>query len=70
MAKKMKKKVAPVPKMSKSGIERNRFFGMMILAVGIGALIVVVRYFFISLAVPTDVYLIEPSQLIPGNVTP
>lgn len=48
------------------GIMRNQFFGMLILAVGIGALIVMVRYFIISLQVPTDVYLIEPSDLIPG----
>lgn len=47
-------------------IMRNQFFGMMVLAVGIGALIVMVRYFLISLQVPTDIYLIEPSQLIPG----
>lgn len=47
-------------------IMKNQFFGMLILAVGIGALIVMVRYFIISLYVPTDVYLIEPSDLIPG----
>jgi len=47
-------------------IMRNQFFGMLVLAVGIGALIVMVRYFVISLQVPSDVYLIEPSQLIPG----
>lgn len=45
---------------------KNQFFGMLVLAVGIGALIVMVRYFLISLQVPTDIYLIEPSQLIPG----
>lgn len=45
---------------------RNQFFGMLVLAVGIGALIVMVRYFIISLQVPTDIYLIEPSDLIPG----
>lgn len=48
------------------GIMRNQFFGMLVLAVGLGALIVMVRYFVISLQVPTDVYLIEPSELIPG----
>lgn len=56
------KQVAP----SNPAIMRNQFFGMLILAVGIGALIVMVRYFIISLQVPTDVYLIEPSDLIPG----
>lgn len=47
-------------------VMRNQFFGMLILAVGVGALIVMVRYFIISLQAPTDVFLIEPSQLIPG----
>jgi hypothetical protein len=47
-------------------IMRNQFFGMLVLAVGIGALIVMVRYFVISLQVPTGVYLIQPSDLIPG----
>lgn len=65
-----KKKVRKVVKKSRVEhnpvIMRNQFFGMLILAVGIGALIVMVRYFIISLQVPTDVYLIEPSDLIPG----
>ncbi len=56
-------------KNKKKMIIYNQFFGMLVLAVGIGALIVMVRYFFISLAVPTDVYLIEPSQLIPGDMS-
>jgi hypothetical protein len=47
-------------------IMKNQFFGMLVLAVGIGALIVMVRYFVISLQVPTSVYLIQPSDLIPG----
>jgi hypothetical protein len=51
---------------SKPVIMKNQFFGMLILAVGIGALIVMVRYFIISLYVPTNVYLIQPSDLIPG----
>lgn len=57
------KRVAKVPE---SAIMKNQFFGLLILGIGIGALIVLVRYFFISLQVPTDVYLIEPSDLIPG----
>lgn len=64
MAKKTKKRVAS--RMSKSGILRNQFFGMMLVAVGVGALIVVMRYFIISLQVPTDVYEISTQQLIPG----
>lgn len=63
----MKKKTKSVKSApSNPVIMRNQFFGMLVLAVGIGALIVMVRYFIISLYVPTDVYLIEPSQLIPG----
>lgn len=62
----MPKKSKAKPKMNQTGIMRNQFFGMLILAVGIGALIVMVRYFFISLQVPTDVYMITTDQLIPG----
>lgn len=60
----MKKKIAVTT--NKQGVLKNQFFGMLVLAVGIGALIVMVRYFVISLQVPTDVYLIEPADLIPG----
>lgn len=63
MAKKTKKHTRKIPK---TGILRNQFFGMMLVAVGVGALIVVMRYFIISLQVPTDVYEISTQQLIPG----
>lgn len=63
IAKKRQQKVAT---MGNPSIMRNQFFGMLVLAVGIGALIVMVRYFIISLQVPTSVYLIQPSDLIPG----
>lgn len=67
MAKKIaKKRSQKMTSAHNPGIMRNQFFGMLVLAVGIGALIVMVRYFIISLQVPTDVYLIEPSDLIPG----
>ena len=70
MAKKIaKKRTQKMTTASNPGIMRNQFFGMLVLAVGIGALIVMVRYFIISLQVPTDVYLIEPSDLIPGMTT-
>jgi hypothetical protein len=64
----MARKIAKKRQVAKANpaIMRNQFFGMLILAVGVGALIVMVRYFIISLSVPTDIYLIEPSQLIPG----
>jgi hypothetical protein len=52
---------------AKPAVVKNQFFGMMVLAIGIGALIVMVRYFVISLQVPTDVYLIQPGDLIPGE---
>lgn len=58
-AKRKTKSVSPA-------IMKNQFFGMLVLAVGLGALVVMVRYFVISLQVPTSVYLIQPSDLIPG----
>ncbi len=54
--------------MAKPAIMRNQFFGMLILAVGIGALIVMVRYFVISMATPASVnQVITTQQLIPGD---
>lgn len=44
----------------------NQFFGMLLIAIGVGALIVFLRYLVITWMAPADVYLIEPSQLIPG----
>lgn len=66
MPKKTKKKVTAKPKISKTGILRNQFFGMMLVGLGVGALIVVLRYFVISMQVPTDVYQISTQELIPG----
>lgn len=51
----------------KVNVMRNQFFGMMLVAVGIGALVVVVRYLVVSMRVPTDIYEISPTLLIPGN---
>lgn len=59
------KKVAKTS-MSPTGVRNNQFFGMLLIALGLGALVVVVRYFVISLQVPTSVYEISPSELIPG----
>lgn len=53
-------------RMSPTGVRNNQFFGMLLIALGLGALVVVVRYFVISLQVPTSVYEIAPSELIPG----
>lgn len=64
--KKTVKKVTKRAGMPKSGILHNQFFGMLLIALGLGALIVVVRYFVISLQVPTSVYEIQYSDLIPG----
>ncbi|MFH1244073.1 MAG: hypothetical protein V1487_00655 [bacterium] len=50
----------------KQVVMHNQFLGMLLVAIGIGALIVVVRYLVIAAQVPTDVYLVEPSELIPG----
>lgn len=52
--------------MNPTGIRNNQFFGMLLIALGLGALVVVVRYFVISLQVPTSVYEISPAELIPG----
>ena len=52
--------------MKKQTIIHNQFFGMMLVAVGIGALIVVARYLIISTQVPGGVYVIQEGDLIPG----
>ena len=56
----------------KDMVMKNQFFGMLLIAVAVGALIVFVRYLVITMSTPADVYLIEPGQLIPGKgvVTP
>ena len=53
-------------RMNPTGVRNNQFFGMLLIALGLGALVVVVRYFVISLQVPTSVYEISPAELIPG----
>lgn len=50
----------------KEMILRNQFFGMLLIAIAIGALIVLLRFLVITLVMPTDIYQIEPSMLIPG----
>lgn len=65
-SKKVTPKKASKPSIGSTGIRNNQFFGLLLIALGLGALIVVVRYFFISLQVPTSVYEIAPSELIPG----
>ncbi len=52
--------------MAEPAVMRNQFLGMLILAIGVGALIVMLRYFIISMQVPTSVYQITTDQLIPG----
>lgn len=47
-------------------ITYNQFFGALLIAIGIGALIVFLRYLLITWVAPADVYLVEPSQLVPG----
>lgn len=59
-------KKARVKTSKKDMIMKNQFFGMLLIAIAVGALIVFVRYLVITLAAPADVYLIEPAQLIPG----
>lgn len=57
------------PSLPKHGIMQNQFFGLLLVAIGVGALVVIIRYFIISTQMPTSVYLIQPSDLIPGAVT-
>lgn len=59
----MAKKSSPV---KKDMVMRNQFFGMILIALAVGALIVFVRYLVITMVAPANVYLIEPAQLIPG----
>lgn len=65
-----KKKAMKSKKSTMSGkkdmVMRNQFFGMLLIAVAVGALIVFVRYLVITMVAPADVYLVEPAQLIPG----
>jgi len=63
-----KKRVSTQVSKHNHNILRNQFFGMLVLAVGIGALIVMVRYFVLSLQVPTNIYVIQPGDLIPGEM--
>ena len=65
-AKKTTTKMVVRSSMSPTGVRNNQFFGMLLIALGLGALVVVVRYFVISLQVPTSVYEISPAELIPG----
>lgn len=60
-----KKKASPKQNKGQM-IMRNQFFGMLLIALAVGALIVFVRYIVITMVAPADVYLIEPAQLIPG----
>lgn len=52
---------------AKVSIMKNQFFGMMLVAVGVGALIVLVRYLVVARSMPVDVMEINPTLLIPGN---
>ena len=63
-----KKVVKRTPKVSAQVVTYNKFFGSLLIAVGVGALIVFLRYLVITWVLPADVYLVEPSQLIPGEV--
>lgn len=50
----------------KDMVMRNQFFGMLLIALAVGALIVFVRYLVVTMVQPADIYLVEPGQLIPG----
>lgn len=53
--------------MKKAAVQRYQFFGMMLVAFGVGALIVLVRYIVVARAMPVDVMEINPALLIPGS---
>jgi hypothetical protein len=61
-----KKKTTAKTLPKKDMILRNQFFGMLLIALAVGALIVFVRYLIITMVSPADVYVIQPGQLIPG----
>ncbi len=61
-----KKKRKTTKKVSAQVVTYNKFFGALLIAIGVGALIVFLRYLVITWVSPADVYLVEPSQLVPG----
>ena len=63
-----KRVVKRASKPSSQSITYNKFFGSLLIAVGVGALIVFLRYLVVTWVSSADVYLVEPSQLIPGEV--
>lgn len=63
-----KRAVKRTPKVSAQSVTYNKFFGSLLIAVGVGALIVFLRYLVVTWVSPADVYLVEPAQLIPGEV--
>lgn len=56
----------PRSKKKTQAVTYNQFFGALLIAVGVGALIVFLRYLVITWVMPADIYVIEPSQLVPG----
>lgn len=62
-----KKRTSNKPSFGKKDmVMKNQFFGMLLIAVAVGALIVFVRYLVVTMVQPADVFLVEPAQLIPG----
>ena len=74
-AKKKVSKVATKSQAKKTTTKTTIFagtgvFGWMVIGLAVGGLIVLLRYLIISWMMPADIYVIEPSALVPGMTTP
>lgn len=66
--KKVTKKVSTA---RSSSVKKHLFagtgvFGWMIIGLAIGGILVLLRYLLISFVLPANIYVIEPSLLVPG----
>jgi hypothetical protein len=67
VVKKTVKKAAPKAKVeSKKMFAGTGVFGWMVIGLAVGGLIVLLRYLIISWMLPADIYMIEPTALVPG----
>lgn len=66
-----KKAIKKVSSVRSSSVKRQLFagtgvFGWMIIGLAIGGILVLLRYLLISFVLPANIYVIEPSLLVPG----
>ena len=64
--KKVVKKVAAKPVARKGIFAGTGVFGWMVIGLAIGGIIVLLRYLVVTWMMPADVYVIEPTTLVPG----